>query len=59
MKILILEPYFTGSHKRWAEGYKKYSNQFIKQVEMTNDLIENIRNDLRKDSLKDFKIKDK
>jgi len=42
-----------------AETYKKYSNQFIKQVEMTNDLIDNIRNDLRKDSLKDFKIKDK
>ena len=42
-----------------AETYKKYSNQFIKQFEMTNDLIDNIRNDLRKDSLKDFKIKDK
>ena len=42
-----------------AETYKKYSNQFIKQVEMTNDLIDNIRNDLRKDSLKDFMIKDK
>ena len=42
-----------------AETYKKYSNQFTKQVEMTNDLIDNIRNDLRKDSLKDFKIKDK
>ena len=42
-----------------AETYKKYSNQFIKQVEMTNDLIDNIRNDLRKNSLKDFKIKDK
>ena len=25
MKILIVEPYFTGSHKQWAEGYKKYS----------------------------------
>ena len=42
-----------------AETYKKYSNKFIKKVEMTNDLIDNIRNDLRKDSLKDFKIKDK
>ena len=21
MKILILEPYYTGSHKQWAEGY--------------------------------------
>ena len=42
-----------------AETYKKYSNQFIKQVEMTNDLIDNIRNDLRKKSLKDFNINDK
>ena len=25
MKILIIEPFFTGSHKIWAEGYKKYS----------------------------------
>lgn len=25
MNILIIEPYFTGSHKTWAEGYKNYS----------------------------------
>ena len=24
MKILIVEPFFIGSHKTWAEGYKKY-----------------------------------
>ena len=30
MKILIIEPYFTGSHKQWAEGYKKHSSHDIK-----------------------------
>ena len=30
MKILIIEPYFTGSHKQWAEGYKKHSSHNIK-----------------------------
>ena len=34
MKILILEPYFTGSHKRWAEGYKKYSNHEVEILTM-------------------------
>ena len=29
MKILLLEPYFTGSHRSWAEGYKKHSNHDI------------------------------
>lgn len=30
MKILILEPYFTGSHKDWALGYKEHSAHEIK-----------------------------
>ena len=30
MKILIIEPYFTGSHKQWAEGYKRHSSHNIK-----------------------------
>ena len=30
MKILIIEPYFTGSHKQWAEGYKRHSSHEIK-----------------------------
>ncbi len=30
MKILIIEPYFTGSHKQWAEGYKRHSSHDIK-----------------------------
>ena len=29
MKILLLEPYFTGSHRSWAEGLKKHSNHDI------------------------------
>ena len=30
MKILIIEPYFTGSHKQWAESYKIHSSHNIK-----------------------------
>ena len=29
MNILLLEPYCTGSHRSWAEGYKKYSKHNI------------------------------
>jgi glycosyltransferase involved in cell wall biosynthesis len=25
LKIVLLEPYFTGSHAAWAEGYRKFS----------------------------------
>ncbi len=25
LKIILLEPFFSGSHKQWAEGLKKYS----------------------------------
>ncbi len=34
MKILLLEPYYTGSHKQWADGLKKYSNHEIKILSM-------------------------
>ena len=34
MKILIIEPYYTGSHKQWAEGYKKYSQHEIRILSM-------------------------
>ena len=34
MKILILEPYFTGSHKQWALGYKKYSEHEVNILSM-------------------------
>lgn len=30
MKILLIEPYYTGSHKKWAEGLKKHSSHNIK-----------------------------
>jgi glycosyltransferase involved in cell wall biosynthesis len=29
LNILLLEPYFTGSHRSWAEEYKKYSKHDI------------------------------
>lgn len=29
MKILLIEPYFTGSHKNWAKGLRKYSSHQI------------------------------
>ena len=29
MNILLLEPFFTGSHQRWAEGYQQYSQHEI------------------------------
>tara|TARA_Y100001970_G_scaffold271771_1_gene367607 strand:- start:2217 stop:3305 length:1089 start_codon:yes stop_codon:yes gene_type:complete len=34
MKILIIEPYYTGSHKQWAEGYQKYSQHEIMILSM-------------------------
>ena len=34
MKILLIEPYFTGSHKQWAEGYKHYSKHEVKILSM-------------------------
>ena len=34
MKILLIEPYFTGSHKQWAEGYKSYSKHEVKILSM-------------------------
>ncbi|MEE8437897.1 MAG: DUF3524 domain-containing protein, partial [Candidatus Neomarinimicrobiota bacterium] len=34
MKILILEPYFTGSHKTWGEGYERHSRHDIKILSM-------------------------
>ncbi len=29
MKILLLEPFFTGSHKKWAEEYKQHSRHQV------------------------------
>jgi len=30
MKILLVEPYYTGSHALWADGYARYSQHQIK-----------------------------
>ena len=29
MKILLVEPYHTGSHASWAEGYARYSQHQV------------------------------
>jgi len=34
MNILLIEPYYTGSHKTWADGLKKYSPYNIKILSM-------------------------
>ena len=32
MKVLVCEPYFTGSHKSWAEGYARHSAHDVRLV---------------------------
>ena len=34
MKILLVEPYYTGSHKQWAEGLQKFSKNEIRIISM-------------------------
>ena len=34
MKILIVEPFFTGSHQDWAEGYAQNSNHHVKIISL-------------------------
>ena len=34
MKILLIEPYFTGSHKQWAVGFAKYSKHDVRFLTM-------------------------
>jgi len=29
MRILLIEPFFTGSHQQWAEGYQKHSQHEV------------------------------
>ncbi len=41
-----------------AETYKRYSHQFVKEAYIRTDLVDNIRNNLRKKSLYDFNIED-
>lgn len=35
MKILIIEPFFGGSHKKWAEGYQKFSEHEVKILSLS------------------------
>ncbi|SVE34272.1 uncharacterized protein METZ01_LOCUS487126, partial [marine metagenome] len=30
VNILLVEPYFTGSHKQWVLGFKKYSKHDVR-----------------------------
>ena len=34
MKILLLEPFFTGSHQSWAKGYQQFSQHEVKILSM-------------------------
>ncbi len=34
MKILLVEPYFTGSHAAWAKGYQKFGSHHINGGEL-------------------------
>ena len=34
MRILLIEPYYTGSHKVWADGYTKYSKHTIELMSL-------------------------
>ncbi len=35
MKILLIEPFFTGSHSKWAKGYQMHSRHEVKILSMT------------------------
>lgn len=34
MQILLLEPFFTGSHQQWAEGYQRHSTHDVRLLTM-------------------------
>ena len=34
MKILLIEPYYSGSHKQWADGFKNHSRNEIKVLSL-------------------------
>ena len=34
LQVLLLEPYFTGSHAAWADGYRRYSRHAVRILEM-------------------------
>ena len=35
MKILLLEPYFSGSHKKWAEEFKQFSRHEVEILSLS------------------------
>lgn len=35
MRVLLLEPFFTGSHKSWAEGFRKHSANEIEILSLS------------------------
>ena len=35
MNILLIEPYFTGSHSAWAKGFQKYSSHKVDILKMS------------------------
>ena len=35
MRILIIEPYFTGSHEAWANGYRQYSKHEVEILSLS------------------------
>ncbi len=37
MQILILEPYFTGSHKTWSLGYQKFSGHTVEILSLAGN----------------------
>ena len=34
MNILLVEPYYTGSHKSWAQGYQSFSNHNVQIISL-------------------------
>lgn len=38
MNILLISPYHSGSHKAWAEGYKKHSSHHVKILSLPGQL---------------------
>jgi glycosyltransferase involved in cell wall biosynthesis len=35
MEILVLEPYFTGSHAEWANGYARHSGHIVRTLSLS------------------------
>jgi glycosyltransferase involved in cell wall biosynthesis len=37
MKILLIEPFYTGSHKKWAEEYKQFSRHEVEILHLSGN----------------------